>query len=392
MESKLPNSTTGTTKIVPLAFPKGAQKLCALCQKRAFLQCNGCRVTFYCDDTHQREDWDGIHSRICQSLITAGSSILNTFQPTDRNEAQLKKMELIKLCRMVAQNKMCEGKHQGALPAAQYCLRLSAEIHGPSTVQMVPAYLLLADVNLGNEDVLYLERMSHSVRLFLDPGVGNLTVVSGLLSQAEWAVLKSPDCGASVRHQLHRSLGRLHTATGNLDAALFHFANDIYFASEESGPDSTAACSGYFLMAAVFVRQKKMAVARSMYAEVARIWHALLAELVQRFIRKEPEVMLEFDEPQPAEVDSMLRAILDFEHADTRKDPARVALVNHALAMLWFLGRDFSKARGFCCAALLACEARSNHDLSDAVRHLMELMQTDAGHNSFTSQVSSQSH
>ncbi|KAM9785618.1 zinc finger MYND domain-containing protein 12 [Neosynchiropus ocellatus] len=387
MPSKLRHPTAGTTKLVPLASPKGAQKLCALCQRRAFLQCNGCRVTFYCDDTHQREDWDGIHGRICRSLITAGSSNLNTFQQTDRNEAQLKKMELIKVCRLVAQNKMCEGEHQGALPAAQLCLRLSAEVHGPSTGQMVPAYLLLADVNLGNEDVSYLVSTSHSVWLCLDPGVGNLAVVSELLSQAEWAVLKSPACGSSVRHQLHRSLGRLHTATGNLDAALFHFANDIYFASEELGPDSTVAASGYFLMAAVFARQKKMAIARSMYAEVARIWHAQLADLVQGLVGDEPEIVSEFDKPQRAEVDSMLRAILDFEHADARRDPARTASVNHALAMLWFLGRDFGKAGGFCGAALQACESRPNPDLSDAVRHLMQLMPTptDAGHDSFSS-------
>lgn len=58
-------------------------------------------------------------------------------------------------------------------------------------------------------------------------GLGNLGHVTELLSQAEWAVLKSPECGHAVRHRLHRSLGRLHMATGNLEAALLNFANDV---------------------------------------------------------------------------------------------------------------------------------------------------------------------
>lgn len=51
----------------------------------------------------------------------------------------------------MAQNKLSEGKHQEALPAAQFCLRCSIEVHGVSTVQIVPAYLLLAEANMGEE-------------------------------------------------------------------------------------------------------------------------------------------------------------------------------------------------------------------------------------------------
>lgn len=58
-------------------------------------------------------------------------------------------------------------------------------------------------------------------------GMNNLSLVAELLSQAEWAVLKTPDCGHAVHQRLHRSLGRLHTITGELDAALFDFGNDV---------------------------------------------------------------------------------------------------------------------------------------------------------------------
>lgn len=42
----------------------------------------------------------------------------------------------------------------------------------------------------------------------------------------------------------------------------------IYFASEEYGLDSVVTCGGYFLMADVFVKLDKMAVADSLYSEV----------------------------------------------------------------------------------------------------------------------------
>lgn len=69
--------------------------------------------------------------------------------------------------------------------------------------------------------------MDMFVCVFTFPGLGNLVLVMELLSQAEWAVLKNPECGNIVRHQLHRSFGRLRILTGNLDAALLNFANDV---------------------------------------------------------------------------------------------------------------------------------------------------------------------
>lgn len=60
-------------------------------------------------------------------------------------------MELAEICRLVAQSKLSERKHLEALPAAQFCLRCSVDVYGPSTVQLVPAYLLLAEANMGEE-------------------------------------------------------------------------------------------------------------------------------------------------------------------------------------------------------------------------------------------------
>ncbi|XP_053173910.1 zinc finger MYND domain-containing protein 12 [Scomber japonicus] len=356
-----PQDVRTTSTIIPLALPKGTEKLCELCQRRAHLQCNWCRVTFYCDAEHQQADWIGIHQRICQLLVPIRTPTLFSLQRAGRIEIQLKKAELIEICRLVAESKLSEGKHQEAMPAAQFCLRCSIDVHGPSTVQLVPAYLLLADANMG---------------------MGNLALVAELLSQAEWAVLKSPECGHAVHHKLHRSLGRLHTATGNLEEALLNFANDIYFASEEYGLESTLTCRGYFLMAEVFAKQGKMPVARSLYSEVAQTWHSHLDKVLKTHIKnvqKNPNLLLEpsIDKAHLVEVDGMLRTILEIEQNNSRKDSAQIALVAHCLAMLWFLGRDDLQALGFGSTALQASQLIPNHDLTESIQTLLQLVQTE---------------
>uniref|UniRef100_A0A3B4FMC1 Zinc finger MYND-type containing 12 n=1 Tax=Pundamilia nyererei TaxID=303518 RepID=A0A3B4FMC1_9CICH len=304
--------------IIPLALPKGAEKFCELCQREARLQCSKCRVTFYCAAEHQQADWVGIHERICQLLVPIRALTLCSLRQTSHTETQIKK--LIEICRLVAQSKLSEGKHQEALPAAQLCLRCSIDVHGPNTVQLVPAYLLLAEANMGEKQAQ-----------------------NDFLSQAEWAVLKSPKCGLTIHHQLHRSLGRLHVAAGDLDTALHNFANDIYFATEEYGLDSTVTSRGYFLMADVFTKQGKISTVHSLYSEVARIWHRHLTRLLET--RKESIQNPPVDSfyAERVEVDEMLRTMLEFEQKDTRKDPARIAVVAHCLAMLSFLGGDFLK-------------------------------------------------
>ncbi|XP_026223793.1 zinc finger MYND domain-containing protein 12 isoform X2 [Anabas testudineus] len=344
-------------KIIPLASSKGTEKLCELCQREARLQCGKCQVTYYCDAEHQQADWVGIHERICQLLIPIRTPTLLSLKQAGRIEMQLKKVELIEICRLVAQSKLSERKHLEALPAAQFCLRCSTDVYGPSTVQLVPPYLLLAEANMG---------------------LGNLPLVTELLSQAEWAVLKSPECGHAVHHRLHRSLGRLHTATGNLEAALVNFGNDIFFASEEYGLDSTVTCGGYFLMADVFAKQGKLPIVRSLYSQVAHTWHRHLTKLLKTHVQyiQNPNMLLQasYDKAQRVEVDEMLRTMLEFEQNGSRKDSTQIALVAHCLAMLWFLAGDSVKALGFGSTALQASQLIPNHDLTEPIQCLLQLV------------------
>ena len=77
----------------------------------------------------------------------------------------LPQKHLIELCYTVAQKYIFEGKHEDAVPAALHSLRFRMNVHGLSSVELVPAYLLLAEASLGKwswletpwnqEEVLY---------------------------------------------------------------------------------------------------------------------------------------------------------------------------------------------------------------------------------------------
>lgn len=56
---------------------------------------------------------------------------------------------IIDLTYSTAQKFLWDGKHEKAMPAALHALRFSTEVYGSSSVQLVPAYLLLAEACIG---------------------------------------------------------------------------------------------------------------------------------------------------------------------------------------------------------------------------------------------------
>ncbi|XP_066499577.1 zinc finger MYND domain-containing protein 12 isoform X2 [Hoplias malabaricus] len=344
--------------INPLASPKGQKKLCELCQKPAHLQCSKCRVAFYCDVAHQQADWNSIHHRVCELLIPirAPTPFYSLQADRDHHQAQAQKRleQLLELSYAAAQGQVLEGKYEEALPAAQLSLRCALDLYSSDAVKLVPAYLLLAEANVG---------------------LGSLTKAEGFLSQAEWAVMKTPGCSRMVLHKLHRSLGRLYTALGNYHSALLHFANDVYYASEELGLNSVETARGYFLMANVFLKQEKLEIANSLYSQVASTWHGHLTKLLESYKHKGTWREIDFDEAKRAEVHQMLTVMLEAQkqHAEMHRtfSHAQSTLLCHSLAMLWFLCNDHNEALDFAKKALefsLQCE---QNNLSECIQSLI---------------------
>ncbi|XP_028921646.1 zinc finger MYND domain-containing protein 12 isoform X2 [Ornithorhynchus anatinus] len=250
--------------IYPLALPKGRKLRCEVCEAPAERVCQGCMVTYYCDVEHQQVDWVSIHEKICQLLIPLRTSLpfFNSEEERKHGMEQLclRQKHLIELTHKVAQKFLFEGKYEEALPAALHSLRFSINVHGLNSVELVPSYLLLAEANIGLSRIIQAEEF---------------------LSKAQWTILKSPECSDAILSKLHRNFGFLCVAKRNDDESLYHFANDIYYASCAYGTENINTSGEYFYMANVFYRQNKMDVADSLYAKVIEIWRKHLDKLIQ---------------------------------------------------------------------------------------------------------------
>lgn len=252
-------------RLNPLSVAKGKKFLCEMCDKPATLSCQHCRVTYYCAREHQSVDWFGIHEKICQLL-----GALRTLRPTLGSEderqrrnltVQMSQHALIDLCKNEAQKHLVQGQYELAIPGALQSLRFSMEVYGAGRIELVPAYLLLAEANLG------LRRYK---------------VAEEFLLYANWSVLKNPDCSNELKSQLYRNFGKLYASQGRFDDALKQLAHDVYYSSLESGPEHIDTAAGYFYMADVFLTKGVVEHALALYDKVVDIWYKFLINLRHR--------------------------------------------------------------------------------------------------------------
>uniref|UniRef100_A0A8C2KPQ6 Zinc finger, MYND-type containing 12 n=1 Tax=Cyprinus carpio TaxID=7962 RepID=A0A8C2KPQ6_CYPCA len=238
---------------------------------------------------HQQADWSSIHEKVCPLLVS-----IHAPAPFGTLELQLI---------------LSKNRFQDVLPAALLFLRWVMRVYRSCAVELVPAYLLLVQANIG----------------------------LGSLSQAHEYL-------HTVLHQLQRTLGRLHAAAGKYASALTHFANDV--SPKTCGTllldCITVMSGGYFIMADVFLKQNKPDIAHLFYTEVANSWHAHLCKLMDGITDIDPPLLC-VDEAQCVEADQMLRCILEFEEQCVKPRPDQSAMLAHSLAMLWLLCNNYIK-------------------------------------------------
>lgn len=339
---------TSSNTVYPLAFPKGTKYLCELCQKPAHKICDKCRVTYYCDIEHQQSDWYGIHEKICQSLIPLRAP--QPFLPSEeerkkrQKEIKNKKIQLIEFTRSISQRYLFEGEYQRAIPGAMTSLKLVIEIFGLKSVDLVPSYLILGEAS---------------------QGLGSYAQAQEYLSQAEWTVMKNPNCPDHIYSKLYRNIAMLQITQGNFEQALRNLANDIYHASEEYGTEHIRVSGGYFLMGNIFFKLNKMDVADSLYRQVSAMWYThLKAETAKRTEISELEAILgkKNDEDlgddsidpkrsselaSEAEARKVLHAIYEIRRNENKPDEAEINQIEHSLSMIHFLSNDLEKFQHF---------------------------------------------
>ena len=57
--------------------------------------------------------------------------------------------QLIELTQTAGQKLLFEGKYELAIPAAMQSLKLSIDVYGLASIQLVPSYLILAEACIG---------------------------------------------------------------------------------------------------------------------------------------------------------------------------------------------------------------------------------------------------
>ncbi|XP_004705322.1 zinc finger MYND domain-containing protein 12 isoform X1 [Echinops telfairi] len=359
--------------IYPLAVPKGRKLRCEVCEAPAERMCTACTVTYYCGVVHQRADWGSIHEKICQLLIPLRTTMpfYNSEEERQHGLQQLQQRQkhLIEFCYTVAQKYIFEGKYEEAVPAALHSLRFRMNMHGLSSVELVPAYLLLSEASLG---------------------LGRIIQAEEYLSQAQWTVLKSTDCSHATHSLLHRNLGLLYMAKENYEEARYHLANDIYFASSAFGTEDVRTSGGYFQLANVFQTLNKLDVADTLYTKVADIWHKYLNNHYQTLLQsrlqqidllgKQVENDTGLDEAQEAEAIQILTSILNFQEVTSNKAPGKTVFVLKTLAMLHFLMMNYSKAEEYALKAFNLAREQLSVQEQDDIEELLNLVSAEESH------------
>ncbi|KAF4671608.1 zinc finger, MYND-type containing 12 [Perkinsus chesapeaki] len=255
-----------TTRINALSRPRGVRYECELCGKEAKLKCNEC-PTYYCGPEHFDQDWRGIRQHIVEdtALLREKPRTLGSDEERRKREAELIGIrgEVREICSETAQRALVQGEYYLAIPAALQSLKLSIEVHGPESTELVGSYLLLAECNLG---------------------LGRLQATEEFLGLGKWILLKSSK-DAGVGHlalvsAMQRNFGRLYVAQGKYVEALRAFAEDCHQTSGRFGPSDPRTAPCYFHMGRVFQAMGEELKAKSFYGRVILIYSQWLENAI----------------------------------------------------------------------------------------------------------------
>ena len=271
-----------------LAQPKDVKLICEVTGAPATVQLITPYLTLYfATRTDAEIAWSGILHKIIPLLgpIRSAPAVIGSEEERARRQYTLEvsKRALIDLTKNEAANLLARGQFQLSIPGALQSMSFIKDVHGDQSVELVPAYLLLAEANLG------LRRYK---------------AAEEYLSLANWSVLQNPECSNLIRSQLHRNFGKLYAGQGKHAEALKQLAHDVYFSSLEVGPEHVDTAAGYFHMANIFASQNRVENGLAFYDKVVDIWYKFLAN-----VRSNTQDIDVLGEAQIAEAMDMLKNV-----------------------------------------------------------------------------------
>ena len=272
-----------------LACPKEVKLRCEITGAPATIQMVTPYLTLFFGSRHDAEiAWSGILYKIAPLLgpIRSNPPVIGSEEERQRRKYTLdvSKRALIDLTKTEAANLLARGQFALSIPGALQAMKLTKDVHGDNSIELVPTYLLLAEANLG------LKRYKSAEEF---------------LSLANWSVLQNPECSNRIRSQLHRNFGKLYGVQGKHAEALQQLSHDVYYASLEVGPEHVDTAGGYYNMAKIFYTQNQIENALAFYDKVVDVWYKFLAS-----VRNNSEDIDVLGEAQISEALDMLTKIL----------------------------------------------------------------------------------
>lgn len=341
-----------------LAFPKGDAPKCELTGLSATVQLVTPHITlYYATREHAETAWASIICKIAPILgpLRRDPPIVGSEEERARRERtlQVSKKALVDLTKNVSQKFLVQRMFDLAIPAALEALRFSHQLYGEKSIELVPAYLLLAEANLG---------------------LGKFNQAEQFLSLANWSVLNTPDCSNVIRSQLHRNFGKLYASQDKLDEALRQLSSDIYYSSLEMGPEHVDTAGGYFHMANIFYSQHRIENSLALYDKVVDIWYKFLAS-----VRNNRELINVLGEAQLAEAMDMLQQILTLRIRTLGENHIAVGEARYTVGLLFLFMSENAKAQESISQALrnyqehLGPDHPSTKDVQEVLNKLNEV-------------------
>lgn len=253
-------------KLNPLAMPKNVALTCELTGRPALVQLVTPHITLnFASKEAAMQSWEGILCKIAHTigtLLAPSTSVGSELERAERaRDVMACHVALVALCNEEASRHIVQGHFDLAVPAATYSLRFATAAYGEGKLQLVPAYLYLAEAYLGSTQYKKAEEY---------------------LTLANWALLKTSGASNALRSQLRRNFGKLYAAQGRFDEALRQLVDDVYYSSLRVGPEHIDTSGGYYQLANVFYAMNKIESALAMYDKVVDIWYRCLAALLAK--------------------------------------------------------------------------------------------------------------
>ncbi|KAI9142089.1 hypothetical protein BKA69DRAFT_339260 [Paraphysoderma sedebokerense] len=356
-----PHHAPASTKIIPLAHPKQVKLCCELCGEPAHLSCATCKLTFYCNKAHQLKDYQSIHPKICHLLIPLRRvpDVLGSKDERKMRELENKeiKMQLLDLTKTEAHKKLISGEFDLAIPAAMQALKVSMDLYGSDSIELVNIYLFLGEACIGlknyNQAEEYLSlakwgllKSRASVEMKgLDRRESNADLTAGM----DELLLSHDNVVTTTTAKLYRNFGLLYESKGALDLALEYFAKDVYLSSSYFGDNCVTITGSYFQLSNVFLKQNRRRQVLSVYNKIISIWIEYLDQ------SQKGKHVIPLDEAQQAEalqilvaIESYLRNLFKSSTEGGELHPYQVTLTSTEFALArfnYYVLKDKTKAK-----------------------------------------------